>query len=246
MAEPRFYTRCTLHEDRELQLEAGPSQHIARTLRMQPGDELVLFDGRGGEYPAHLTAVEKRSVSVRIGRHRQREVESPLLLHLGIAMSRGDRMDLVVQKATELGVTRITPLLTERTELRLNAERARKKLEHWQRVAISACEQCGRNRIPVISAVAKLSDWLADVDSDIRLVLHHRSRPLDALPRQPRDITLLVGPEGGLAAAEIQLAEQRGFQALSLGPRILRTETAPLVALSVLQSRWGDMPLSGQ
>lgn len=242
MRMPRIYTHQPLQANTTVALEPGPSQHLARALRMQPGDGLLLFDGHGGQYPAIITDVDRKQVTVTTTERDDTEVESPLGLHLGIGMSRGDRMDWVVQKATELGVTAITPLNTERTELRLKGDRLEKKRAHWQQVAISACEQCGRNRVPEVAAPRSLADWLAGCEADLRLVLHHRAdraSPASA----PGSVALLVGPEGGLSDTEIALSETAGFVSLRLGPRVLRTETAPLAALAIIQARWGDMSL---
>ena len=208
---------------------------------MQRGDALILFNGEGGEYPATIEAVDKRAVTVATEQSVDNVPESTLQLHLGIAMSKGDRMDWVVQKATELGVARITPLYSERVELKLQGERAEKKLEHWRGVAIAACEQCGRNRLPAIGAVQALAEWLDHTEADAKFVLHHRTdAALDAAAK-PASVALLVGPEGGLSEAEIAAAERKGFAPLRLGPRVLRTETAPLAAISVLQYVWGDL-----
>jgi 16S rRNA (uracil1498-N3)-methyltransferase len=245
MRVPRIYTGQVLQAETDIDLEPGPSQHVARALRMQAGDELVLFDGDGGEYPATIIAVEKRMVAVRCHQHRPREVESALSIHLGIAVSRGDRMDWVVQKATELGVADISPLDTERTEVKLPATRAEKKLGHWRRIAISACEQCGRNRLPAIHPVMDLQSWLGAARAEKKYVLHHRTGDHIDTRARPRSVALLIGPEGGLGDREIEAAEKAGFQALGLGPRVLRTETAPLAALAIIQSRWGDMGSNG-
>jgi 16S rRNA (uracil1498-N3)-methyltransferase len=241
MRTPRIHTGQALQADTRFDLEPGPSQHLARVLRMQPGDALVLFDGRGGEYPATIAAVGKKQVCVVTGAHYPNEAESPLRIHLGIALSRGERMDWIVQKATELGVSCIQPLLTERTEVKLNGPRVEKKLAHWQQVAVSACEQCGRNRIPVIAAPQSLISWLPDVDAPLKLVLHHRADPMPGSDATAHSIALLVGPEGGLSEDEIALAEAADFLSLRLGARVLRTETAPIAALAILQARWGDM-----
>lgn len=241
MRVPRIYSGLKLQADTHFDLEPGPSQHIARALRMQVGDELVLFDGHGGEYPSIISTLERKRVSVTTGKYRDANHESPLAIHLGIAISRGERMDWVVQKATELGVSKITPLLTERTEVKLTGERAEKKIRHWQQVAISACEQCGRNRVPEIASLLALSPWLADSDADRKLVLHHRADDSSADGSSPTSLALLVGPEGGLSEFEIGSAETAGFLSLRLGPRVLRTETAPLAAIAILQARWGDM-----
>lgn len=241
MRTPRIFTGQPLQADSEIQLEPGPSQHLARSLRMREGDAVILFDGRGGEYAATISALTRSSVSLVTGVHDTHEVESPLAIHLGISISRGDRMDWVVQKATELGVTRISPLFTERTEVKLRGERASKKIAHWQQVAISACEQCGRNRVPVVEPLLRLSDWLPLADGELKFVLHHRAEPQPEPPAPPASASLLVGPEGGLSASEIEGAEAAGFRSLRLGPRVLRTETAPLAALTYLQVRWGDL-----
>jgi 16S rRNA (uracil1498-N3)-methyltransferase len=150
-------------------------------------------------------------------------------------------MDWVVQKATELGVRGITPLFTERTEVKLAPDRAAKKLQHWRQVAVSACEQCGRNTLPSIHELANLADWIAATDADCKLVLHHRSEGPALTDAVPHGVALLIGPEGGLSEAEIEAAESAGYRSLALGPRVMRTETAPLAAIAILQARWGDM-----
>ncbi len=241
MRIPRIHTGQVLQAESTFELEPGPSQHIARALRMQVGDALVLFDGRGGEYPATVSALSKKHVTVSTGEHRLLEVESPLEIHLGIAVSRGERMDWVVQKATELGVAEITPLFSARTEVKLKGERADKKLRHWQQVITSACEQCGRNRVPVIHPIQDMIDWLQVTQADYRFVLHHRSAATPGSDHSANSLALLVGPEGGLSDDEIAAAEHAGYQSLRLGPRVMRTETAPLAAIAILQARWGDM-----
>lgn len=240
MRIPRIFTQQPLSAETTIELEPGPSQHLSRALRMQQGSQLVLFDGRGGEYPAVIATVDKKRVGVTVGKHRPIERESPLQVHLGIAVSRGERMDWVVQKTTELGIGRITPLLSERTEVKLKGERAQKKVVHWQQIATSACEQCGRNRVPEVTPLQTLQSWLPETQADLKLVLHHRADISHDTPT-PRSLILLVGPEGGLSDPEIAAAEQQGFQSLKLGDRVLRTETAPLAALAILQARWGDM-----
>lgn len=241
MASPRIYTTQLLSEGQTLTLDNASSRHVAGALRMSSGQSLTLFNGRGGEYPCTITAVGKREVEVEVGPHCVVERESSLQVHLGIVMSRGDRMDWVVQKSTELGVTDITPLISERCEVKLAAERREKKLRHWQGIVNSACEQCGRNTLATVHPVTPLQDWLHSIDCDLGLVLHHRAAA--PLPEQPpgQHIAVLIGPEGGLTAPEIDSALEQHFQALRLGPRILRTETAPLAALAVLQQQWGDL-----
>lgn len=241
MRIPRIYTGQELQANAEIVLETGPSLHLSRALRMKVGDALVLFNGRGGQYPATISAIDRKAVVVASAEQEALECESPLHLQLGIAVSRGERMDWVVQKATELGVSCIAPLVSERTEVKLGAERGEKKLRHWQQIATSACEQCGRNRLPQILSPQSLAGWLQDVQADLRLVLHHTAVTRDPGPAPPRSVALLVGPEGGLSEEEIRAAEGAGFASLQLGPRVLRTETAPLAAIAILQARWGDM-----
>jgi 16S rRNA (uracil1498-N3)-methyltransferase len=224
-----------------LELAPEASHHLARVLRMQCGDPLIVFNGEGGEFPATITAVDKRTVQIATEQIREAVPESPLHLQLGIAMSKGERMDWVVQKATELGVARIVPLISERVELKLHGERADKKLAHWRGIAIAACEQCGRNRLPEIGEVQTLAQWLEQTDAEVKFVLHHRTEAALDAAAKPASVALLVGPEGGLSENEIAAAERRQFAPLRLGPRVLRTETAPLAAISVLQYVWGDL-----
>jgi len=241
MRLPRIHTARALQAGARIELEPDQAHYISRVLRMRAGDALILFNGSGGQYPATLATVAKNMVVVTTGDFEPVERESPLALHLGIAVSRGDRMDWVVQKATELGVHSITPLLSERTEVRLRGEREEKKLRHWQQVATSACEQCGRNRLPVVHTLQPLQDWSRRVEADVRLVLDPAADSCDPGAANPSSVALLVGPEGGFSAAEVAAAEAAGFQSLQLGPRVLRTETAPLAAIALLQARWGDM-----
>lgn len=237
----RIYTLQALHSGASFVLEPGPSRHIARALRMTVGDPLTLFDGSGGEYPATIEAIDKKHVTVTTGALSPVERESALDVSLGIALSRGERFDWVIQKATELGVRSITPLDTERAGVRLKGERLEKKLAHWRQIAVSACEQCGRNRLPDIAQMATLDQWVKTGNPELSLVLHHRAGLQPALPATVRSVALLVGPEGGLSEAEIDAAKAAGFHAFTLGPRVLRTETAPLAALTLVQGRWGDM-----
>jgi 16S rRNA (uracil1498-N3)-methyltransferase len=239
-----IYTRALLDSHATFVLEPESSHHLARVLRLGVGDTLTVFDGRGGEYPGEITAVDKKHVHLRTGAHLPRECESPLSIHLGIAVSRGERMDWIVQKSTELGVTALTPLVTEHNGVKLDAERAAKKIQHWQQIAISACEQCGRNRLPAVHTMQSLQQWLAETEAERKYVLHHRAERAglsSVAGAVPESVALLVGPEGGLSEAEISAAKQAGYSALRLGPRVLRTETAPLAAIAVLQAYWGDM-----
>jgi 16S rRNA (uracil1498-N3)-methyltransferase len=238
---PRIHTDQELGEHQSLQLDAAASGHLAGALRLRAGDHLTLFNGSGGEYRATISHIERKQVTVEIDAFRERCVESPLNIHLGIAISRGERMDWVIQKTTELGVKTISTLFSERCEVKLKGERAEKKLRHWRQVAISACEQCGRNDVPAIVAPQQLGNWCESVDADARLVLHHQAETWREPRVKPASVALLIGPEGGLTVAEITNAQERGFVPAALGPRVLRTETAPLAACAILQARWGDM-----
>jgi 16S rRNA (uracil1498-N3)-methyltransferase len=244
MRIPRIFTDQPLSSGANLALTGSAARHLSSALRMSVGQEITLFNGRGGEFAATLTSTAKSQVDVSIGDCREIDRESPLRLHLAIAVSRGERMDWIVQKATELGVTEITPLFSERTEVKLNGDRLEKKLRHWQQVSISACEQCQRNIVPIINNALTLDQWLSQADGDseqLKLVLHHRSDKTLAQHQTPKSVCLLVGPEGGLSDNEISRAMGKGFAALTLGPRVMRTETAPLAAISIMQSVWGDM-----
>lgn len=240
MRIPRIHTHQAITPNALLELPEAQSHYLGKVLRMQAGRELVLFNGEGGEFAAQITEVHKKSVIVQVGDFTADNRESPLQLELAIGVSRGERMDWVLQKATELGVTKITPLMTERTEVKLGGERADKKVDHWQQILVSTCEQCQRNLLPVLSEPMKLEDWLAQCDAQLKFVLHHRDSKGLPQEQKPTSVALLIGPEGGLSEEEIELARAQGFAPLTLGPRVLRTETAPLAAISLAQYLWGD------
>ncbi|MDH4565801.1 16S rRNA (uracil(1498)-N(3))-methyltransferase [Pseudomonas sp. BN414] len=221
------------------ELPEAQAHYIGRVLRHAAGDAVQLFDGSGQEYLGELIEVGKKAVRVELRESFAGMAESPLRIHLGQGLSRGERMDWAIQKATELGVAEISPIVSERCEVRLKDERADKRLAHWRQIAISACEQCGRSVLPVIHAPVTLVDWQRDVQADLKLVLHPVAEPLASHAR-PETLAFLIGPEGGLSEAEVEYAKAAGFHAARLGPRVLRTETAPVVALSVAQQLWGD------
>lgn len=242
MRIPRIYTDQPLGASRDMTLEGSAANHVARVLRLKPGAALILFDGRGGEYPATLTGADKRSIQVRLDAQLAREVESPLEITLAQGISRGERMDYAIQKAVELGVSHIVPVITERTQVTLKGERLEKKLGHWQGIAISACEQCGRNRVPEVAPPVTLANWLPSGANGLSLVLDPlATQGLPALARPGGPVNLLIGPEGGLTDAEIAQACAVGFSGVRLGPRILRTETAAMATLSAIQLLWGDL-----
>ena len=234
----RFYIDQPLASGR-ITLPDASAHYISRVLRMQAGAALQLFDGSGMEFPGVIVEAGKKQVVVELESGQPGQPDSPLQVHLGQVLSRGERMDWAIQKATELGVAEITPLFSERCEVRLNHERAEKRLEHWRQIAISACEQCGRSSVPLIHAPVAVETWQQAVEADLKLALHPGASPL-ASHERPQQLALLIGPEGGLSDAEVSAAQQSGFHAACFGPRVLRTETAPVVALSLVQYLWGD------
>ena len=242
MRIPRVYSPQTMAIGDCIELEAGAARHLTSALRMSPGQVITLFNGQGGEYTAELIEAKKGKAKVSITNFDQVSRESSLSIHLAIGISRGERMDWIMQKATELGVSEITPLFTERCEVKLSGDRLEKRVGHWQQVAISACEQSQRNTVPLVNKPKKLEQWQASCDASLKLVLHHRTKSsLTDTPRPSAEVALLIGPEGGLSEREIEQAIALNFQPLALGPRVLRTETAPLAAIAILQSLWGDM-----
>ena len=239
----RVHCEGPLTTGAELKLPAAGAYHVVRVLRMREGAPLSVFDGAGQEYRAEIARVAGDEVTVRLGEAASATTESPLKITLVQGVSRSERMDWTLQKATELGVAAIAPVLTARSVVRLDDKQAQKKQGHWRGIVIGACEQCGRARVPAVSAPATLRDYLATVRKDgMRLVLSP-SAPgsLAGLTSLPNKVELLIGPEGGLDDDELLLAEKAGFMAVRLGPRVLRTETAAVVALSVLQALWGDL-----
>ena len=244
MAEPRAFTEQDLAVGQTVTLPATVYQHLVAVLRRIRGDAVTLFNGRGGEYGAIIDSVARKSLTVRIVEFRDVARESPLPVTLAQAVSKGERMELAIQKAVELGVTEIQPLITDHVVVRLDDERWQRKREHWQNVVVAACEQCGRNRVPVVAPTLDLRDWIGRAPvGALRLVLSPAGGAAASGIRHVagQAVCLVVGPEGGLSKVELQLLDLAGFAALSLGPRILRTETAGMVALSVLQSLWGDL-----
>lgn len=241
MRRIRIYTPQSLTTGQITELEADASHHLTQVLRLRPGKQVILFNGDGHEYIAQLLEVGKRSARLQLLRCSEREFEPQLCIHLGLGLSRGERMDFAVQKSVELGVHTITPLLTERCTVKLSPRRMDKRLRHWRAVVVSACEQSGRCRLPRLSETASLAQWLKTAETEGGILLDHRSpRSLDQLPRPATRVNLLIGPEGGLAEGERLQAERGGFVATRLGPRVLRTETAPLAAIAALQMLWGD------
>jgi 16S rRNA (uracil1498-N3)-methyltransferase len=239
---PRFYCPAPLQTGLALSLPPGAARHV-QVLRMQPGDVITLFNGEGGEFEATVTRMGRSDVDVEVGVHHPVEREAPCQVHFLAGITANERMDWLVEKATELGAVSITPVMAERSVLKLKGERADKKLAHWQGVAVAAAEQCGRNRVTRIDNACTLAQWLAQhpvgADTGLRLVLSlsEGTRPLAEALQGQMDVTLLSGPEGGLSPAEEALALSAGFVPVTLGPRVLRAETAPLAVLAALALR---------
>lgn len=240
MRIPRIFVNQPLCEYQHVDLPRDTSHYLSRVLRLPVDAELRIFNGQGGEYLARISEANKNLISLAVGEFNAADNSSPLHIHLGISISKGERMDFVVQKATELGVSKISLLTSERTEVKLKGDRLEKRIGHWQKVAISACEQCGCNRVPVIHSPINLSDWVRDCQEPVKLVMQPGTS--EAFKQEkPGSVALLIGPEGGFSDYEIETANQAGFGSITLGPRILRTETAPLVAITLLQHHWGDL-----
>lgn len=237
---PRFFAPVELSPGAEIELPERAARHCA-VLRLRCGDAVTVFNGEGGEFAAELTHASRNNAHAVVISMQAVERESPLAIVLAQCVSSGDRMDVTLQKSTELGVSRIVPIASERSVVRLSSDRADRRVAHWRNVVVAACEQCGRNRVPEIAAITDLATFLGEVGGEgMRLLLApDADRDLRHL-EQPRAVTLLVGPEGGLAPEERRGAETSGFVPVRFGPRVLRTETAPLAAIAAMQALWGD------
>jgi len=244
MRVPRIYTDQPLRPGHEVLLPEQAGEHVARVLRLERGHAVILFNGDGHEYDARLSALAKRAVTAEILATRNVEREAPLKLTLAQGIARGEKMDWILQKATELGVARLVPIVTERTEVKLDEERAERRLAHWTQVLASACEQSGRTRLPTLEPPQRLDRWLGALGDTpaLRLALMPEgSLQLQQLPQMDNGAILVIGPEGGLSDHDTALLTQTGFRGLRLGPRILRTETAGIAALAALQALHGDL-----
>lgn len=242
MRIPRIFHPQPIIDHSDIALSEDAANHTGRVLRMQPGQNIQLFDGSNQTFEATITHVDKKSVRVSVGAGVLADNESPLNLHLGQVISRGEKMEFTIQKSIELGVNTITPLFSERCGVKLDGERLEKKLQQWQKIAIAACEQCGRNRIPEIREAMQLEAWCAEQDNSLKLNLHPRaSHSINTLPLPVDNVRLLIGPEGGLSTEEIAMTGGYGFTDILLGPRVLRTETTALTAITALQVRFGDL-----
>lgn len=243
MRIPRFYVPQPLVVGQEFALPDTTFRHAVQVLRLNVGEPLILFNGEGGEYSAQMNNVGKRSASVMIDSFSPTDTESPIHLTLVQAVIKPDKMDFALQKAVELGVNTIQPLITQRSVVRIGKEQVDKKLQHWEGIVVAACEQSGRTRMPLVQAPLALERWLETPATGSRLILAPGDFPrINALPMDlPAPIELLIGPEGGFTDEEVEQCIQAGVTPVSLGPRILRAETASLAALALLQHRYGDI-----
>jgi len=244
MSDTRLYTDAPLTAGNSVELHEDRARYVSRVLRLRPDDRVTLFDGSGAEYPATITSLRKDVVTLAVDDRREIDRESRLKIRLLQGVSRGERMDFAVQKATELGVARITPLFTEFSVVKLDEKRAARKTAHWRGVAASACEQCGRNVLPGIDPPVGLRHWLGDnpQDDSRRIILQPGAdATLGDIGDAADSVTVLIGPEGGFSEAEYEVAAACGFRSIGFGPRILRTETAAAAILAALQTLYGDL-----
>lgn len=242
MREVRIYQAGSYSTGQTFELSIEAGQHVGVVLRMQPGDKITLFCGDNREFDAILNSVHKKRVSVTLLAEREVNRESPRAIHLAQAISKGERMELVMQKAVELGVTSISPLITARSVVKLDKERMEKKLAQWQAIAIAACEQSGRNKVPIVNTAIALDEYLEKNEAPLKFVLHPKeAKTWRDYHFEQADLALLIGPEGGFSQEELTQILAAGFNPLCLGPRVLRTETAAIAALSVLQAVCGDL-----
>ena len=240
MSVPRIHCDHKLGPGAQFTLDADAAQHVAKSLRLKAGDAIVVFDGRGGEYEATIQRIDRDRVDVKVGALTGDERESHLAIGLVQGLPEADKMDWIIQKATELGAAWIQPVVCERSVVRLSGERAERREAHWRRVAIAAAEQCGRTRVPEVRPTLAFMSWIAAPTDVPRWLLSPDAPSISAHAPAPSPLELVVGPEGGFADRERSLALDRGCEAVSLGPRILRTETAPIAALSAIHALWGD------
>ena len=241
MATTRIYVDLDLAAGETFELPESAGHHVARVLRMQIDDSLILFNGQGGEYNVQISLLHKSKVQVEITSFDDIERESSIQIELFQGLSKGEKMDFTIQKTVELGVNKIVPLITTYSNVKLDLKRLEKKLDHWRKVIISACEQCGRNKIPELKEIMKLDDLQSENEADLKLILAPDAEgSLSDLTNKPKTISIVIGPEGGLSQSEIETLTKNGYIGIRLGSRILRTETAALATIAALQNQFGD------
>ncbi len=236
----RLYIDQALSPDSQITVSGQQAHYLSKVLRLKENTPLIVFNGDGTEFSALLTGIRRQEVELHIKASLPSQSESPLRTTLGLGISRGERMDFAIQKSTELGVSNIVPLLTEFCEVKLEGPRLQKKIQHWQQICISACEQSGRTVVPRVAEPETLGMWCQSQNSPRKYLFSPTGKPLNPRAEPVSDIALLIGPEGGFSQHELALAEAAGFEQIKLGPRVLRTETAPIVALTAVQLMWGD------
>lgn len=244
MRIPRVFISGDICVDNIYTLENDAAHHLINVLRIKQDQPIVLFNGDGNEYSAIVNEVQKRKLIVNVDAKLALTVESRFPIHLGQGIAKGDRMETVLQKATELGVTEVTPIITERCNVKLSAERWAKKSAQWEKIIIGACEQSGRNVLPILHPPITLSQWCKQSTEQYRITFDpHAQQHLQALPVNQHGVRILIGPEGGLSEAETYAAEQTGFNTVKIGPRVLRTETAAIASIAIIQAQYGDLTL---
>ena len=241
MRVPRIFIFDIIDSNDEYVLDRDQSHYLKNVLRLKTSMKVRLFNGSGYEYLGIINKISKNNVNVTVLSREKKNNESPLKVNLIIAISRASKFDYLIQKLTELGVSSITPIQSERSETKIRSKDQSKKIEHWEKIAISACQQCDRDGPPKIHGIGNFASTVTVRSENVKFILEPAAKyTLSAITKEPKEICILSGPEGGFSPKELLLADEHGFKLLSLGPRILRTETAPIVALSIAQSKWGD------
>ena len=238
----RLFVDKGLAEGVEVVLEAAEAHYLRTVLRLKKGFQLTVFNGKGGEFASTIAEVNRKTVVLNILEWRDSNLESPLKIELGLSVSRGERMDVAIQKATELGVAKITPVITQHCTVKLTEERRLQRHQHWQSIIYRACEQCGRNVPPILNITADLAQWLESELPESRIIFEPgKPETLKSYPQPTGGIVLMIGPEGGFSEQEVAIAQQKGFSALGFGPRVVRNETAAIASIAAMQVLWGDM-----
>lgn len=240
MRNPRIYTPQRLSLGACIDLEPQASLHLSKVLRFNVGDSVTVFNGQGGQFQSRISTISKKHVTLELIEFQELNLESPLACHIAVSLSKGDKVDWIVQKATEMGVLSITPMLSEHCDIKLNAERFAKKQKQWQAIAVSACEQSGRNVVPEVKPLCKFAQWLAEDVTKIICEPRATQSFSTFLAGQHSALHFAFGPEGGFSEQELQLAKQHSATLLTFGPRVLRAETAPIAILGAAQALWGD------
>lgn len=241
MRTPRIYQNQPLIEGNSVELDENGSRHLARVLRLDTAAPVILFNGTGGEYHGQIEQIDNKKVTVFLDFFNEADRTSPIHIHLGQGISKGDHMDYALQKAVELGVSEITPLFSQHCTVKLKGQRLAKKVEQWRNLLIAACEQSGMNIIPTLNEPQPLDKWTEHTEADCKWILHTEDLPSNPFNGDaPKSVSFAVGPEGGFNEEEVEQAKEQGFRCITLGPRVWRTETAPVVMLSLLQMHWGD------